>query len=263
MDNAKNKTIELVDFLKGYSMFTIVVFHIVKIIPMDDYLGKLTFFGGTGVHTFILISGFGLSLAWHRTPMRYFEFIKKRFAKIYVPYIFIVTLVAGLSLIVPIYDSSLYSYLGHVLLFKMFDEGIIGSFGDHFWFLSTIFQFYLVFPFLMILYESLKNKKFLILGLIISVLWVFIVLILGNEDLRTWKSFFLQYLWEFALGMVLAGFYHNRKYVVQINNYYVGLVAFLALLLYAFLAIRMGNVGKMINDIPALIGYTLLAIMIY
>ena len=42
------------------------------------------------------------------------------------------------------------------------------------------------------------------LALLTSLLWATIVGWLGYEDYRPWGSFFLQYLWEFALGMWLA-----------------------------------------------------------
>lgn len=42
------------------------------------------------------------------------------------------------------------------------------------------------------------------LALLTSLVWATIVGWLGYEDYRPWGSFFLQYLWEFALGMWLA-----------------------------------------------------------
>jgi peptidoglycan/LPS O-acetylase OafA/YrhL len=259
----QTNTTELVDFLKGYSIFSIVVFHILKVLDLTPLMKEVIFFGGTGVHTFILISGFGLFLSWNRKPLKYPEYLKKRFIKIYIPYIFIVSVIAFISLFIPIYHSTWYSYFGHVLLYKMFAEDIMGSFGDHFWFLSTIFQFYIIFPLLVKIKSHLNNYKFFMFGLIISMLWIFAVLALDKQGMRTWNSFFLQYLWEFILGIILAGLYMNKQKMPEIRLTYIVIIAITALAGYGLLALKMGNLGKMINDIPALIGYTFFAIFIY
>jgi len=90
---AKN-TIELVDFLKGFSMFSIVAFHVLKVLPIPYFFIEIMKFGGTGVHVFIFVSGFGLYYSFLRKPMTYVEFIKKRFVKVYIPYIIVVTIIA-------------------------------------------------------------------------------------------------------------------------------------------------------------------------
>ncbi|MEZ5195018.1 MAG: acyltransferase [Bacteroidales bacterium] len=259
----RSNTIELVDFLKGFSIFTIVVFHVLKTLPMSPLMTKFIFLGGTGIHAFMLISGFGLYLSWIRRPMTYLEFLKKRFVKIYVPYIFVVTLIAIVSLIIPIYKSSWYYYLGHVLLYKTFDESIVGSFGDHFWFLSTIFQFYFIFPVLVKLKEKLSTTKFMAAGMAVSFAWILLVLVLGKEYMRTWNSFFFQYMWEFMLGMVLAAFYVEKRRVLPAKNVYILLLGLSALVVHGFLAIQLGGLGRMVNDIPALMGYTFFAVFIY
>lgn len=41
-------------------------------------------------------------------------------------------------------------------------------------------------------------------ALAISLAWSTVVGVLGYEEMRPWGSFFLQYLWEFCLGMWIA-----------------------------------------------------------
>ena len=70
-----------------------------KILPwLYDCLEKYEFhsvldaFGGSGVHVFILCSVFGLYLSHLNNPLRYANFLKKRFLKVYWTYAYIVIL---------------------------------------------------------------------------------------------------------------------------------------------------------------------------
>lgn len=101
----------------------------------------------------------------------------------------------------------------HLFLFKMFVEKYEYSMGGQMWFISTIIQFYLFWPLLVKAFKWLSNKQKylpLIVGLVISTMWATLVVILHKESLRIWNSFFLQYLWEFMLGMFLAQCYKKN-----------------------------------------------------
>ena len=110
----------------------------------------------------------------------------------------------------------------------------------------------------------------------LSLLWWLTVSALGKGDLRTWNSFFLQFLWEFALGMVLADRVRStgkekqnaipgiREGVFWTYPWYWYLPAglfFTATMVAAIL--KMGETGRVFNDIPALLGYTALSVFIY
>ena len=150
VNTVPNQKITAIDFLKGYSILTIVIFHLGQALKLPTLMAQLINFGGTGVHTFIFVSGFGLYLSHLRKPLSYKVFLRKRFTKIYLPYIVVVAFSALVSLFIPVYNNSLYAFLGHVFLFKMFDEAIIGSYGYQFWFISTIIQLYLLFHWLLV-----------------------------------------------------------------------------------------------------------------
>jgi peptidoglycan/LPS O-acetylase OafA/YrhL len=66
----KNK-IEVIDFIKGYSILTIVLFHYFQGIQLSSLFSKAINFGGTGTHTFLFCSGFGLYLSHLRNPIRW------------------------------------------------------------------------------------------------------------------------------------------------------------------------------------------------
>jgi peptidoglycan/LPS O-acetylase OafA/YrhL len=259
----KNK-LEIIDFIKGYSIISIVLFHYCQGMELPPLLSQAINFGGTGIHTFLFASGFGLFLSHLKKPLGYGDFLKKRFTKIYIPYIIIVTISALISLWIPIYENNWNNYFSHVFFYKMFDSHLIGTYGYQLWFISTIVQFYLVFPFIIKARQWLPGKNFLLAGLLISFAWALLFLLLHKEEERNWNSFFLMYLWEFMLGMYCAEIYLKKGIEFwKIKRSWLIVMAVAGLGLYGVLAIRYGRVGRTFNDIPALIGYASLCILIY
>ncbi len=257
--------LEIIEFLKGYAIFTIIIFHFLQVIGLPYPFNHLISFGGTGVHLFVLLSGLGLYLSHQKKALTFLPFIKKRVAKIYVPYIIIVLISALLSFMLPLFDQSLYALGGHLFLYKMFDESIIGSYGYPLWFISMILQFYFVFLVLAFCLEKLGDRLALILSVIISLSWAFVVIAMNKELLRVWNSCFIQYLWEFVLGMIIAKiiFKKNGDATIPIKSIYILIIGLVNCVIYAAFAFIGKDVGKVVNDIPALIGYSCLAIWIY
>ena len=146
--------LNVIDFLRGYSIFTIVIMHLLFGLAMPNVVRNALSFGGAGVHVFVLVSGFGLCLSQMNKPLGYFQFLKRRFLKVYIPYIIII----AISALIPFgYSGDRFlAFLSHVFLFKMFDNGLMSSFGAQFWFVSMIICFYLIFPFL---YKMLIKVK--------------------------------------------------------------------------------------------------------
>ena len=94
--------LEVIDFLRGFSIFTIVLMHLFQSYPIPPFLMAASSFGGAGVHVFILCSGFGLYLSYLNKPLTYSQFLKRRFLKVYLPYIIIILV----SALIPFYVSS-------------------------------------------------------------------------------------------------------------------------------------------------------------
>jgi peptidoglycan/LPS O-acetylase OafA/YrhL len=259
------KKIEIIDFLKGYSIFTIVIFHYLINLNLPNPYGKFIYFGGTGVHLFVALSGIGLYLSYLNKPENYFTYLKKRFSKVYIPYVLVVLVTALIAVWYKIFEGSLYALGGHVLLYKMFDEKIIGSYGYPLWFISMIFQFYFVFYIIIRVKKVIKkNSLFIFTCLGISICWSVLVLFTGKESLRVWNSFFLQYLWEFALGMVIASLIYNGfKFEYRIKSIYILLTGIACCAVYGAMVFKMGDTGKLFNDVPALVGYSAIAIWLY
>lgn len=147
----------LVNSLKGFSIFTIVLMHLLQA-HSEGVLYKALSLGGAGVHVFLLCSGFGLYLSYLNKPLSYGAFLKRRAVKVYFPYIIVILI----SALIPFYCVSpeKWTYVAsHLFLFKMFVEEYEYSLGGQMWFISTIIQFYLFWPLLVKGFEWLNRKK--------------------------------------------------------------------------------------------------------
>ena len=253
------KKLEIVNFLRGFSIFTIVLMHLIQSYQIPSWLDKVSSFGGAGVHVFILCSGFGLYLSYLNKPLSYRDFLHRRFGRIYWP-MAVVCLATACWMIFQ-EKEVLMPLLGNLFLFKMFVPGLESSMGGQMWFISTIIQFYLAWPLILRLINLNGGGYFA--SLIISLSWATIVGILGFGEERVWNSFFLQYLWEFCIGMKLAEIYKKNPSVLKTPKW-----KYLIPLCFACMAITgfMGWLGfpwKLYNDIPSLIGYLSFALIIY
>ena len=205
-----NKKLELIDFLKGFSIFTIVVGHFLHQLPLPTMASNIVQIGGTGCTRLFWCQDLAYIFLISENNWGSLSFIKKRFTKIYLPYIFIVIVTALLSFLIPVSNNSWYAFFGHVFLYKMFDDRIMSSYGYQFWFISTIIQLYLIFTILAWLKSKVSSPLFFVIGLAASISWMIVVLFFGKEDNAVWIRFFLQYVWEFMLGMILASAYMQR-----------------------------------------------------
>ena len=258
------KKYAIIDFLRGYSIFTIALMHLVMGSVTGVYF-KAILFGGAGVHVFILCSGFGLYMSYLKKPLSYGDFLRRRFGKIWTPYA-IAVLLWGLWYLVSTGFFPIREVASHLLLYKMFSGVLDTSLCYPYWFISTIVQFYLCWPLIVKTYRMRMGRQTLLL---ISLLWSTIVGLLGLEENRSWGSFFLQYLWEFGLGMWIAercmmsdG---KGQYIMDIKSYrwwWLVLGAIGGMSLSAFMAWN-GGVLKLYNEIPSLIGYLSIALLIY
>ncbi|MBX2890605.1 MAG: acyltransferase [Saprospiraceae bacterium] len=263
--------IEYIDFAKGYAIFTIVCYHALQRLELSALLQKAIVFGGTGVHLFFLLSGFGLALSSKPSPSGRGGvglFYKRRLVKVWLPYVLALTISLLAAIIFGLFPDRFDAWLAGAGLYQMFSERHIESFGGHFWFISAIIQFYLAFPFLLWLKKNLKNDWFFSLSaLAVSVAWWLTVYFLGKGDARVWNSFFLQFLWEFALGMVLGdGARRTVRGTRHFWNHAWWIYLPIALIfsgIMILMILKMGDAGRVFNDIPALIGYAAFSVFFF
>jgi len=256
------RRIEFLDFARGFSILTIVFYHYLST-SATGLMSKAVMFGGTGAHMFIILSGFGLTLSSYSfSPLLFY---KRRFYKILLPYYLFVTFLFGVNQLYPYFpNSGIYAYLGHIFAYKMFDNSIIGSYGSHLWFISVIIQFYLVFPYLLRIKSRLGNKYFVIFASLLSMLYWGGIILFDLTQLRAFNSFFLQYLWEFCIAMVLADHYRKTNYVFWDQKIITLLIVTVTGIgLMGLIATYGGTVGRILNDISAAVGYSGLVALTY
>lgn len=263
-----NRKLDLISYLKGYAIFTIVAFHLITYYNFYNWPNIIRFastIGAAGIHVFFVCSGFGLFFSYLKKPISYMQFLKKRFLKLYIPYIVIILISACIPFMYNGNDR-INAVLSHIFLFKMFSPIYEHSFGAQFWFISTIIQFYLVFYILIYLKNKLGSKKYLIISIIISLVYGILVILLGKMEIRTWDSFFLQYLWEFSLGMIFAEYFCNSQ---QSYKSYKSPKLFLILILSILgfimtgLTSYLGGIFRIFIDYTLFLGYGSLAYFIY
>ena len=288
--------LEYIDFARGWAIFSIVCYHALQRVDLSALWQKAIVFGGTGVHLFFLLSGFGLALS--KSSDSALLFYKRRLVKVWLPYVLAMTISLLTAIFFDFFPDRFDAWLAGVGLYQMFSERYIESFGGHFWFISAIIQFYLAFPFLLWLKKKLGNDwLFFGLSLAISIAWWLTVYFLGKGDSRVWNSCFLQFLWEFVLGMVLGMVLAGRfnptpdpspkregrhdivaEYTTSPLPFRGGVgggvkrggeiwVSLLTALIFTSIMIlmilKMGDAGRIFNDIPALIGYTAFSIFFF
>lgn len=256
------KRIELIDFLRGFSIFTIVLMHLCQGYT-NGTLNKAFAFGGAGVHVFILCSGLGLYLSYLHKPLGYKDFLRKRFSKVYVPYA-IAVLLWGMWYLASKGSFPIKEVASHLLLYKMFSNELDISLCYPYWFISTIIQFYLAWP-LIVRLANCRGGYYI--ALVISLAWSTMVGILGYEEMRPWGSCFLQYLWEFCLGMWIAERVNNGDWNKVVDGsglkwWWLLSTAAVGMGLTGLMAWN-GGILKLYNDIPSLMGYLSILLIVY
>lgn len=256
------KHLEIVDFLKGYAIFTIVLFHLM-LGQATGLLGTSINFGGAGVHVFVLCSGFGLYLSHIRKNLNYGTFMKKRLLRVHLPFVLVVIA----SCLLPWVKFDLRAFLSNIFFYKMFSEKWNCAYGGQMWFVSMIVQMYLLFPLLAKLLDVRRSSwggqiTLLLCSTLISLIWATIVALLGKSELRIWNSFCLQYLWEFFLGMLLALIYSHKGSISLPSKSILLITALLGIAITGITG-KIGGWLKLYNDIPSLFGYGCLALFIY
>lgn len=260
----KEMRFEFVDFARGYAILGIVLYHAAQRLDLTGWQRQAIELGGTGVHLFFLLSGLGLAMSWKGQAA---AFYRRRLTRVWFPYALALTLSWAAAAFLHFFPDGWEEWLAGVALYQMFSSAWMESFGGHFWFVSAIVQFYIVFPLLMRLLERMGAARFVALCAAVSVVWWLAVWAMGKESARAWNSFFLQFLWEFGIGMALglrlrARFAPLPRALTLPAAAYLPIAA-LAIGLTAVLAKFGGSQGRIFNDVPALAGYAALCFVVY
>lgn len=256
------KHYEIIDFLKGFSILMIVLMHLIQtyMTYMPRIIKLCTAIGGTGVHIFIFCSGFGLCLSQLRREKTFVRFLQVKFINVYFPYICIVIISSAIPFMYKNSDR-ICALLSHIFLYKMFIPSYVSSFGGQLWFISVIIQLYLLFIPLVLFKKRVSHKFFFMICLVLSVAWWIIIVLMGKDDVRTYNSFCLQYLWEFALGICVAEYLYSGK-DISLNRTTLFVFAIVGIGLEGIMGIQ-GGMLTVLNDIPAFCGYSSFTLFLY
>lgn len=140
------------------------------------------------------------------------------------------------------------------------------SYGVQLWFISTILTFYLFWPLIVRMFQKtscIKPYAPVLLSVAISLCWSSFVFVFHKDGQRIWNSFFLQYLWEFVLGMYIAKRYTQDPGFVKMPKYRILIIgAIIGVSIMGYTGIK-GGALALYNDYFGLLGYLSLALILY
>ncbi|MCF2487383.1 acyltransferase [Dyadobacter sp. CY347] len=243
---------------RGFAITTIVCFHFLQAMNLPGLMASAINLGGAGVHFFFFASGYGLMNSRYNGVANFF---KARFNRVVKPYYFIITAIFLLNIPLNLYNDGWESYLSHILFYKMFTSDI-SSFGGHFWYISTLLQFYLIFPVLRHLVDKTKPETAILVSTLISLMYSGWVVYIGQTETRQLNSFFLQFLWEFVLGMVICKTNFLERLISKSLMFYI-IITVVTIAITGLLVTYFGSIGKMYNDFFSFVGYLGICIICY
>lgn len=191
------------------------------------FWGAIFAFGYIGVHIFLILSGFGLIkkfLSYEKITLKQWW---KQVWKLLLPYfialpithiinygLHVVQFLLGKAISIPAFFDiyKLEQYWQSILVpTRWLNQELAFNFVGTWWFVGTIIQFYILFPFLLRLMKKIGFNKFLGLSIAISLLYrLVIVLISTDAPIGIYQApallfiNFLARLPEFSLGMYFA-----------------------------------------------------------
>ena len=167
-----------ISIIRVMAMILIVSCHITQ-----GYDQQIAFILNVGVQIFFLISGFLYGKVEISSAM---DFYKKRVVKIYLPFIIVVLLFAGVYAIFGIEHVSWRQLMPYALNLQAFAKPIEGF--NHMWFLSVIMICYLITP---IAKYLLRNKPYLFVSLLLPMSVVEFVFVQKMYSIAAWIVLYL------------------------------------------------------------------------
>jgi peptidoglycan/LPS O-acetylase OafA/YrhL len=224
------KKLDCLDGLRGIAVILVVLFHHRLMAESEAqhsiiYAALAPFrFGYSGVHLFLVLSGFCLTHsllrrmgAGRQPSLR--TYLTDRWKRIAPPYYAAVLIYLASSAIAPatmhkatpISQVSVRQLLVHSSFVHGFWADTIEAINSPFWSLSLEFQFYLLLPLLFTLAEKYGYRRMIVGVAALSVAWRTLVGVVCPQELHMINGVFLGRWSEFALGMGIAAWYNGPE----------------------------------------------------
>lgn len=230
--------------LRGIAILLVIIFHF-----FPNYLPL----GYLGVDLFFLISGFlitGIVIKnYNNKNFSFFHFYEKRFRRLAPSLLFIILIFALISffILLPIDQKNFwYSVISSLFLvpnFFFWSQG--GYFGSensiktflHFWSLGVEFQFYLIFPFLLIFLLKFFKKNIILVITVLIFFSIFLNIYLFKIDGQNFAFFMLpNRIWEFLLGALLV--FLPKKKINDFLNLILNFFIFIIIIFIIFFSLK-------------------------
>ncbi len=215
-----NELFILTSFLCCFVVMIHLSSYPVNLLTVGSWQHKIFFLGNKAlsfvVPGFVFLSGLKLTYLYREKDFVFSDFMKKRFSKILIPYVF--WYIAYTILFRLLGYAEAKTLIQHLFSFFM------GDLVSPFYFITIIFQFYLLFGLILFLFKKYSHRTILLLSVVVEFFYLEYIY-LPYED-----RFFLTYLLYFVLGCYVAfhldGF---RKFLQKGEVFLCGSYLFLTL----------------------------------
>lgn len=288
------KRYEELDSLRGIAAFSVLMCHLMSVLPQFGDYGPESFgdklliktplhlywAGHEAVMLFFLLSGFVLALPYlNKKELPYQSFLLKRICRLYIPY-FVAILIAvlmhhifyaanGISEASNWYNKQWDSHFGWSLFLKhllFVDQFDINAYDPPIWSLVHEMRISIIFPFLMLLVTKFNWKKVMLVSLIISYLAIKVSIKYQYPMIDYFVT--IHYATIFIVGASIAK-YRNRLIVLfkqfSISMKIVLGILSVCLITYTYFPVFPSLHNKYINEWLTVIGaaYVLISALSY
>lgn len=250
------------ELIKWLAILGIFIFHFsdtivsYNIYQLNSFVEKIFHIGSQGIHIFFILSAFFIYLKYCNGKQEFnlFVRIKKLYPQYLISVIFVLFLYFLFSKTFKI-DEIIINILP---IIRNLSQEYIRTINGNWWFLHTLIEFYIVFYFIRSRLLNIKTPILIIGTIFVYTFYVSIytfLLDIDSRNLTPYSSFFINYIYDFTIGIIAARFYieqqesnNNHKYLSKlINNPY----------LLILLGISFEFLGLMITKIFYIFGYNI------
>lgn len=220
MDKTSNKRIEEISILTAIFCCAVIFIHLtanpVTGLNKTSFIFKLFFVFNKSltfvVPGFIFLSGIKLSFSYKDKQLNFLDFLKKRFVKIFIPYLV-------WYIIYYIYFRNA-GYMESKTVYQHIFSFLLGDLVSPFYFITVIFQLYFLFGIIQWFFKKFNN--FYLLLFVVLLNFLFLKFVFFKYDDRFFGTYFLYFILGFYAGLNYKNFYNFLKnYSLIISLLYI------------------------------------------